>query len=108
MPKSSRVTINDIRAMKRRGEPIVMLTAYDFPSARLVDAAGADIILVGDTLGMVVLGYDTTVPVTMDDMLHHVKAVTRGTKHALVVADMPFMSYQTSARRTRCATRRAS
>jgi 3-methyl-2-oxobutanoate hydroxymethyltransferase len=94
MPKSSRVTINDIRAMKRRKEPIVMLTAYDFPSARLVDAAGADIILVGDTLGMVVLGYDTTVPVTMDEMLHHVKAVTRGTKHAFVVADMPFGSYQ--------------
>jgi len=95
MPKSTRVTINDIRALKRRGEPIVMLTAYDFPSARLVDQAGADIILVGDTLGMVVLGYDTTVPVTMDEMLHHVKAVTRGAKRAFVVADMPFMSYQT-------------
>ena len=95
MPKSTRITINDIRALKRRGEPIVMLTAYDFPSARLVDQAGADIILVGDTLGMVVLGYDTTVPVTMDEMLHHVKAVTRGAKHAFVVADMPFMSYQT-------------
>jgi len=95
MPKSTRVTINDIRALKRRGEPIVMLTAYDFPSARLVEQAGADIILVGDTLGMVVLGYDTTVPVTMDEMLHHVKAVTRGAKRAFVVADMPFMSYQT-------------
>jgi 3-methyl-2-oxobutanoate hydroxymethyltransferase len=95
MPKSTRITINDIRALKRRGEPIVMLTAYDFPSARLTDQAGADIILVGDTLGMVVLGYDTTVPVTMDEMLHHVKAVTRGAKHAFVVADMPFMSYQT-------------
>jgi 3-methyl-2-oxobutanoate hydroxymethyltransferase len=95
MPKSTRVTINDIRALKRHGEPIVMLTAYDFPSARLVDQAGADIILVGDTLGMVVLGYDTTVPVTMDEMLHHVKAVTRGAKRAFVVADMPFMSYQT-------------
>jgi 3-methyl-2-oxobutanoate hydroxymethyltransferase len=95
MPKSARVTINDIRALTRRGEPIVMLTAYDFPSARLVDQAGADIILVGDTLGMVVLGYDTTVPVTMDEMLHHVKAVTRGAKRAFVVADMPFMSYQT-------------
>jgi 3-methyl-2-oxobutanoate hydroxymethyltransferase len=82
--------------MKRKGEPIVMLTAYDFPSARLVDDAGADIILVGDTLGMVVLGYDTTVPVTMDEMLHHVKAVTRGAKRSFVVADMPFGSYQTS------------
>jgi 3-methyl-2-oxobutanoate hydroxymethyltransferase len=95
MPRSPRVTINDIRALKRRREPIVMLTAYDFPSARLVDQAGADVILVGDTLGMVVLGYDTTVPVTMEEMLHHVKAVTRGAKHAFVVADMPFMSYQT-------------
>jgi 3-methyl-2-oxobutanoate hydroxymethyltransferase len=95
MPKSPRVTITDVRALKRRGEPIVMLTAYDFPSARLVDAAGADMILVGDTLGMVVLGYDTTVPVTMEDMLHHVKAVVRGSEHALVVGDMPFMSYQT-------------
>jgi 3-methyl-2-oxobutanoate hydroxymethyltransferase len=97
MPKSTRLTINDIRALKRRHEPIVMLTAYDFPSARLVDQAGADVILVGDTLGMVVLGYDTTVPVTMDEMLHHVKAVTRGAKHAFVVADMPFMSYQAGA-----------
>ncbi len=92
-----RVTISDIKAMKRRGEKIVMLTAYDYPSARLVEEAGVPLILVGDTLGMVVLGYDTTVPVTMDDMLHHVKAVVRGTKRALVVADMPFMSYQTSA-----------
>jgi len=95
MPKSTRVTINDIRAMKRHGQPIVMLTAYDYPSARLVDQAGADVLLVGDTLGMVVLGYDTTVPVTMDEMLHHVKAVTRGARRAFVVADMPFMSYQT-------------
>ncbi|MEX2158602.1 MAG: 3-methyl-2-oxobutanoate hydroxymethyltransferase [Dehalococcoidia bacterium] len=95
--KASRVTATELRAMKRRGERIAMLTAYDFPSARLVDNAGIDVILVGDTLGMVVLGYDTTVPVTMDEMLHHVKAVTRGTKRALVVADMPFMSYQTNA-----------
>ena len=95
MSKPSRITISDIRAMKRHGEPIAMLTAYDCPSARLVEAAGADVILVGDTLGMVVLGYDTTVPVTMDEMLHHVKAVTRGAQRAFVVADMPFMSYQT-------------
>jgi 3-methyl-2-oxobutanoate hydroxymethyltransferase len=90
------VTTAQLRSMKRKGEPIVMLTAYDFPTAKLVEAGGADVILVGDTLGMVVLGHDTTLPVTMDDMLHHVKAVTRGAKHALVVADMPFMSYQTS------------
>ena len=92
--RSSCVTTSEIKAMKRRGEPIVMLTAYDFPSARLVEQAGANAILVGDTLGMVVLGYETTLPVTMDDMLHHVKAVVRGTRRALVVADMPFMSYQ--------------
>jgi 3-methyl-2-oxobutanoate hydroxymethyltransferase len=89
-----RMTARELRAMKRRGEPIAMLTAYDYPSARLVEDAGADVILVGDTLGMVVLGYETTVPVTMEEMLHHVKAVTRATKRALVVADMPFMSYQ--------------
>src|SRR3990172_6401559 len=95
MSKPSRVTISDIKAMKRRGEPIAMLTAYDYPSARLVEEAGVPLILVGDTLGMVVLGYDTTLPVTMEDMLHHVKAVVRGPQRALVVADMPFMSYQT-------------
>ncbi len=90
-----RVTITDIKRMKRKGEPIVMLTAYDYPSARLVEEASVSFILVGDTLGMVVLGYETTLPVTMDEMLHHVKAVVRGTRRALVVADMPFMSYQT-------------
>ena len=90
------VTVTDLRSMKKRGERIVMITAYDYPSARLVDDAGVEVILVGDTLGMVVLGYDTTVPVTMDEMLHHVKAVVRGAKRSLVVADMPFMSYQTS------------
>ena len=95
MAKSSCMTISKIKAMKRKGEPIVMVTAYDYPSARLVEAAGISFILVGDTLGMVVLGYDTTLPVTMEDMLHHVKAVTRGAKRSLVVADMPFMSYQT-------------
>jgi 3-methyl-2-oxobutanoate hydroxymethyltransferase len=82
--------------MKKRGEKIVMLTAYDYPSARLVEEAGVPIILVGDSLGMVVLGYDSTIPVTMDEMLHHVKAVVRGTSRAHVVADMPFMSYQAS------------
>jgi 3-methyl-2-oxobutanoate hydroxymethyltransferase len=80
--------------MKERGEKIAVLTAYDYPSALITEAAGVDAILVGDSLGMVVLGYETTLPVTMDDMLHHVKAVTRAAKRALVIADMPFMSYQ--------------
>lgn len=70
-----------------------MITAYDFPSAKLVEEAGAEMILVGDSLGMVVLGYDSTLPVTMDDMLHHTKAVTRAAKRAFVVADLPFLSY---------------
>lgn len=91
----TRVTTADVREMKKRGEKIVMMTAYDYPSARLVEEGGADVILVGDTLGMVVLGYDSTLPVTMEDMIHHTKAVVRGTKHAMVVGDMPFMSYQT-------------
>lgn len=90
-----RVTITDIRAMKQRGARIVMMTAYDYPTARLVEDGGADVILVGDTLGMVVLGYDSTLPVTMEDMIHHTKAAVRGSKRALVVGDMPFMSYQT-------------
>jgi 3-methyl-2-oxobutanoate hydroxymethyltransferase len=90
-----RITTTDIREMKKRGEKIVMMTAYDFPSARLVEEGGADVILVGDTLGMVVLGYDSTLPVTMDDMIHHTKAVVRGSQRAMVVGDMPFMSYQT-------------
>jgi len=94
MSRPSRITINDLRATKRRGEKIAMITAYDFPSARLVEQAGVPLILVGDTLGMVLLGYETTIPVTMEDMLHHVKAVVRGTQRAFVVADMPFMSYQ--------------
>lgn len=91
-----RVTIEDLKRKKAAGEKIAMVTAYDYPSARLVDEAGADIILVGDTLGMVVLGYDTTIPVTMEDMIHHTKAVVRGSQRALVVGDMPFMSYQVS------------
>ncbi|MGQ9572465.1 MAG: 3-methyl-2-oxobutanoate hydroxymethyltransferase [Dehalococcoidia bacterium] len=89
-----RVSIQDLKAVKKRGEKIAMLTAYDYPTARIVDEAGVPIILVGDSLGMVVLGYDSTIPVTMADMLHHVKAVVRGTQHAHVVGDMPFMSYQ--------------
>jgi 3-methyl-2-oxobutanoate hydroxymethyltransferase len=91
-----RVSITKLKAMKKRGERIAMLTAYDYPSARLVEEAGVPIILVGDSLAMVVLGYDTTIPVTMEEMLHHVKAVVRGTHRAHVVADMPFMSYQAS------------
>jgi 3-methyl-2-oxobutanoate hydroxymethyltransferase len=90
-----RISTSDIREMKKRGEKIVMMTAYDCPTARLVEEAGAEVILVGDTLGMVVLGYDSTLPVTMEDMIHHTKAAMRGSKRALVVGDMPFMSYQT-------------
>ncbi len=89
-----RVTIRDLADMKARGEKIPMLTAYDYTSARLADMAGIPIILVGDSLGMVVLGYDSTIPVTMDDMVHHTRAVTRGTSHAFVVSDLPFMTYQ--------------
>ena len=83
--------------MKRRGEPIVAVTAYDFPMAKIADQAGVDMILVGDSLGTVVLGYDSTLPVTMEDMLHHTRAVTRARPQALVIGDMPFMSYQVSA-----------
>jgi 3-methyl-2-oxobutanoate hydroxymethyltransferase len=89
-----RVSIHSLKAMKKRGERIAMLTAYDYPTARILDEAGVPIILVGDSLGMVVLGYDSTLPVTMADMIHHTKAVVRGSQRAHVVADMPFMSYQ--------------
>ncbi len=88
-----RVTTKDIAGMKARGDKIPMVTAYDYPTARLADEGGIPVVLVGDSLGMVVLGYDSTIPVTMEDMIHHVKAVARGTKRALVVADLPFMSY---------------
>lgn len=87
------VTTSSIRKKKEMRTPITMVTAYDYPSAKLVDEAGVDMILVGDSLGMVVLGYDSTIPVTMEDMLHHTKAVTRGAKRAFVVADLPFLSY---------------
>lgn len=90
------VTVRDIRAFKDRGEKFAMLTAYDALSARLLDEAGIPLILVGDTLGMVMLGYDSTVPVTMEEMLHHTRAVRRGVSTAMVVGDMPFMSYQGS------------
>lgn len=91
-----KVTTRTFRQKKQRGEPITMLTAYDFMTARAVDQAGVDCILVGDSLGMVVLGYPNTLPVTMEDMLHHCKAVARGASTALLVGDMPFMSYQIS------------
>jgi 3-methyl-2-oxobutanoate hydroxymethyltransferase len=92
-----KVTTHSLRAKKERGEPITMLTAYDYPTALAMDRAGVDAILVGDSLGMVVLGYETTLPVTMEDMLHHCKAVARGAKSAHLIGDMPFMSYQVSA-----------
>lgn len=90
------VTVSTIRTMKANGEPISMITAYDVAMARNVNEAGIDMILVGDSLGNVILGYESTIPVTMEDMIHHTKAVMRGNSTALVVADMPFMSYQTS------------
>jgi 3-methyl-2-oxobutanoate hydroxymethyltransferase len=90
------VTVRDIRAYKERGEKFPMLTAYDAPHARLLDEAGIPILLVGDSVGNNVLGYSETVPVTMEQMLHHAAAVVRGVDRALVVGDMPFMSYQAS------------
>ncbi len=91
-----RITINQIKEMKQKGEKITMLTAYDYATAKIVDEVGIPLILVGDSLGMVVLGYESTIPVTMEDMLHHTKAVVRGTKQTMVVGDMPFMTYHIS------------
>ena len=91
-----RVTISQIKEMKQKGEKIAMLTAYDYSTAKLIDEAGIPLILVGDSLGNVVLGYESTIPVTMDDMLHHTKAVVRGTKQAMVIGDLPFMTYHIS------------
>lgn len=91
-----RITVNRIQEMKQTGERITMLTAYDYSTAKIVDEAGINLILVGDSLGMVVLGYETTIPVTMDDMIRHTGAVVRGSKQALVIGDMPFMSYHVS------------
>ena len=90
------IRIPDLKAKKDRGEKIAMLTAYDATMARLFDGAGVDALLVGDSLGMVVLGFETTLPVTMAAMIHHTQAVVRGTERALVIADMPFLSYQVS------------
>jgi len=91
-----RITINQIKEMKQKGEKIAMLTAYDYATARIVDEVGIPLILVGDSLGMVVLGYESTIPVTMEEMLHHTKAVVRGTKKAMIIGDMPFMTYHTN------------
>ena len=91
-----KVTVPDLQRMKEAGTKITALTAYDFPFAQLVDQAGVDVILVGDTLGMVVQGLDTTLPVTMDEVIYHCRMVARGRKRALLVGDMPFLSYQVS------------
>src|SRR5437660_10934796 len=88
-----RLTISDIARMYADGERIAMLTAYDYPTARILDDAGIPMLLVGDSLGQVMLGYESTVRVTMDEMLHHTRAVVRGTRRAIVVGDMPFLSY---------------
>jgi 3-methyl-2-oxobutanoate hydroxymethyltransferase len=90
------ITIRDLRGFKERGERFIMLTAYDFPTARILDRAGVPVILVGDSLAQSILGYETTLPVTMEEMLHHTRAVARGAADALIVGDMPFLSYQTS------------
>jgi len=89
-------TVHDLRAWKAAGRRFAMLTAYDFLTARILDRAGIKVLLVGDSLGQAVLGYDTTLPVTMDEMLHHTRAVARGAGDAMVIGDMPFMSYQAS------------
>ena len=90
-----KITTHTIKSKKQKGEKITMSTAYDYPTAKIIDESGIDMILVGDSLGNVMLGYDTTIKVTMEDMIHHTKAVSRATKNALVVADMPFLSYHT-------------
>lgn len=91
-----RLTISDLHAMKQHGERIPMLTAYDYPFAKLLDEAGIPLLLVGDSLGMVVLGHETTIPVTLDVVIHHSQAVVRGAQRAFVVADLPFLTYQVS------------
>lgn len=94
MSEMKKYTTATFREMKEAGEPIVMVTAYDYPTAKLAEEAGAEMILVGDSLGMVVLGYDSTIPVTLEEMIHHTKAVARAAKKAFVVTDMPFMTYR--------------
>ena len=97
----TKITVSKLWKMKERGEKITMTTAYDYPTALLVDKAGLDMVLVGDSVGMVVLGYKNTVPVTVDDIIHHTKAVVRGAENPLIVADMPFMSYHISLEETK-------
>lgn len=92
----AKFTVVDLQEKKNKGEPVTMVTAYDYPSALLADRAEIDLVLVGDSLGMVVLGLDSTVPVTMEEMLHHCRAVSRGAKHAFLIGDLPFLSYQVS------------
>src|SRR5690348_2096195 len=92
-----RITVPLLRERKRSGRRIVTVTAYDFPSARLADRAGVDVVLVGDTVGIMALGFDTTVPVTVEDMLHHVRSVRRGLKWALLLADLPFGAYESGS-----------
>ncbi|MDY7031340.1 MAG: 3-methyl-2-oxobutanoate hydroxymethyltransferase [Thermodesulfobacteriota bacterium] len=91
-----KITILDLQRMKDEGQKITMLTAYDHPTARILDSSGVDILLVGDSVGNVMLGLDNTLPVTIEEMIHHTKAVAKASKNAMVVIDMPFMSYQTS------------
>ncbi|MGB5846667.1 MAG: 3-methyl-2-oxobutanoate hydroxymethyltransferase, partial [Anaerolineales bacterium] len=92
----NKITTRVFQQKKKRGEPISMLTAYDYPTSLILDKAGIDSLLVGDSLGMVVLGYENTLRVTMEEMLHHCRAVARGSQYALLIGDMPFMSYQVS------------
>jgi 3-methyl-2-oxobutanoate hydroxymethyltransferase len=99
------ISTSILKSYKKEGKPIVVITAYDYPTAKLVDEAGVDVILVGDSLGMVVLGYDSTIPVTLADMVHHTKAVKRGVKRAFIVTDLPFLTYQGSFDQTLQACR---
>ena len=98
LPIPYRITSDTLLQKKLARQPISAMTAYDYPTARLVDEAGIDLVLVGDSLGMVVLGYENTLPVTLDEMLHHTRAVARALRHAFLVADMPYGSYHASAR----------
>ena len=97
-PAPRQVTVPEFRAAKARGAKLAVVTAYDYSSARLCDEAGVDAILVGDSVGMVVQGHPTSLPVTLDEIIYHTKCVVRGVRHALVVADLPFLTYQVSPR----------
>ena len=96
--EKTKITVPDIIQAKKEARKLVMVTAYDYPFGRMADEAGVDMALVGDSLGMVVLGLDSTVPVTLEMMIHHIQAVVRGCKRAMVIGDMPFMSYNTGIR----------